>query len=167
MQLRDDILRARHRVDMLLNPANAASAAAEPGNAQGIALAAILYQASLATDPSEIDRGRKAVHALLDHPAANGVSRLAPQIASLIDGESSLFAIRQRQIDLEQKLQGEAGNTNLRANQLVYAVTNLSADMRGLTHRARQEGRESVHRATIHASIVLFIAALIDATLVA
>jgi diguanylate cyclase (GGDEF)-like protein len=167
MQLRDDIVSARRRVDVLLNPTKAAGTAAEAGNAQAAALAAMLYQASLATDGSEIDRGRKAVRALLDHPVANNPVHPVAQIASLIDGEASLFSIRQLQIELEHKLQGEAGNTNLRANQLVYAVTDLSAELRRLTHQARQEGRESAHRATIRASIVLLIAALIDATMVA
>jgi diguanylate cyclase (GGDEF)-like protein len=166
VQLRDDIIRARQRVDRLLNPASAADTLAEGGNARGIALAAILYQASLAIDPSEIDRGRKAVRTLLDHSAADGPPLPLSQIASLIDGDSSLFAIRRLQIDLEQKLQGEAGNTNLRANQLVYAVTNLSAELRRLTQQARQEARESVHRATIRTSIVMLVAAVIDATLV-
>jgi diguanylate cyclase (GGDEF)-like protein len=159
MQLRDDFLRARRRLDGLLNQATASGTTAEPGNAQAMALAAILYQASLATDPSEIDRGRKQVAALLGHPPARS--------ASLVNGDASLFSIRQRQIDLEQRLQGEAGNTNLRANQLVYAVTGLSAELRRLTNQARQEGRDSVHRATIRASIVVIIAAFIDLALVA
>jgi len=153
MRLRDDMVRARHGVDALLSTDSAASPA------QDVALAAILYQTSLATDLSEIERGRKAVHALLDHPV--------PQIAPLIEGDSSLFSIRRMQLELEQKLQGGAGNTNLRANQLVYAVTSLSADLRRLTNQARDEGRQSAHRATIRASIVLLIAALIDAALVA
>jgi diguanylate cyclase (GGDEF)-like protein len=166
MQLRDDIVHARHRVDVLLNPAKSAVTVAEGGNARGAALAAVLYQASLATDPSEIDRGRTAVRALLDHPAADGLSLQASQIAALIDGDSSVFAIRRLQIDLEQKLQGEAGNTNLRANQLVYAVTNLGAELRRLTQQARRQARESVHRATIRTSIVMLIAAVMAATLV-
>jgi diguanylate cyclase (GGDEF)-like protein len=157
MQLRDDISQARHRVDVLLSA----------GPAQDMALAAILYQASLATDLSEIVRGRAAVRALLDHRPANGLPRPGPQIAPLLDGDSSLFSLRQSQIALEQQLQGGAGNTNLRANQLVYAVTSLSAGLRRLTQQAREDGRQSVHRATIHASIVLLIAAVIDATLVA
>jgi diguanylate cyclase (GGDEF)-like protein len=157
MQLRDDMQRARHRVDALLSA----------GPAQDMALAAILYQASLANDLSEIDRGRTAVRALLDHPPANGHTSPGPQIAPLFDGNSSLFSLRQSQIALEQKLQGAAGNTNLRANQLVYAVTSLSAELRRLTQQAREDGRQSVHRATIRTSIVLLIAAAIDATLVA
>jgi diguanylate cyclase (GGDEF)-like protein len=152
MRLRDDMARARHGVDALLSTDSAAPPARD------VALAAILYQTSLATDLSEIERGRKAVHALLDHPF--------PQIAPLIEGDSSLFSIRRMQLDLEQKLQGGAGNTNLRANQLVYAATSLSAELRRLTNRARDEGRQSAHRATIRASIVLLIAALIDAALV-
>ncbi len=158
MRLRDDMARARHAVDALLSAASA----------QDVALAAILYQASLATDLSDIERGRKAVHALLDHVMAAQIApQMAPLIAPLIDGDASVFSIRQMQIATEQKLQGGAGNTNLRANQLVYAVTSLSADLRRLTNQAREEGRQSVHRATIRASIVLLIAAVIDATLVA
>jgi diguanylate cyclase (GGDEF)-like protein len=157
MQLRDDMSQARHRVDVLLSP----------GPAQDMALAAILYQASLASDLSDIERGRRAVRALLDQRPANGLPLPGPQIAALFDGDSSLFSIRQGQIALEQKLQGGAGNTNLRANQLVYAVTSLSAELRRLTQQAREDGRQRAHRATIHASIVLLIAALIDAALVA
>jgi diguanylate cyclase (GGDEF)-like protein len=163
IQLRDDLARARHEVDALLS-ANRQTA----GPAQDVALAAILYQASLATDLSDIERSRKAVRALLDHPTIDGTPRPAsPQIATLTEGEASLFSIRRRQIELEQRLQGGAGNTNLRANQLVYAVTSLSADLRRLTSEARDEGRRSVHRATIRATIVLLIAAAIDAALVA
>jgi diguanylate cyclase (GGDEF)-like protein len=157
MRLRDDMSRARHGVDVLLSA----------GPSQDMALAALLYQASLATDLSEIERDRRAAHALLDHPTGNGLPHPGPQIAALVDGDSSLFSIRQSQIALEQKLQGGAGNTNLRANQLVYAVTSLSAGLRRLTQQAREEGAQSVHRATIRTSIVLLIAAVIDATLVA
>ncbi len=158
IRLRDDMAHARHAVDALLSADRAVTQAEGPS--RDVAVAAILYQTSLATDVSEIERGRTAVHALLDHPAA---ARIAP----LIEGDSSLFSIRRMQLELEQKLQGGAGNTNLRANQLVYAVTSLSADLRRLTNQAREEGRQSVHRATIRASIVLLIAAVIDAILVA
>ncbi len=154
IQLRDDLARARHGVDALLSADRQTE-----GPAQDVALAAILYQTSLATDLSDIERSRKAVRALFNHPS--------PRIAPLIEGDSSLFSIRQRQIELEQRLQGGAGNTNLRANQLVYAVTSLSADLRRLTSEAREEGRRSVHRATIRTTIVLLIAAAIDAALVA
>jgi len=157
MQLRDDMVRARHGVDALLS-ADRATAHTE-ATAQDVALAAILYQTSLANDLGEIERGREAVRALLDHSAP-------PRIGPLIEGNSSLFSIRRMQLELEQKLQGGAGNTNLRANQLVYAVTNLSAELRRLTHQAREEGRRSVHRATIQTSIVLLAAAVIDALLV-
>jgi len=163
IQLRDDLARARHEVDALLSADGQAA-----GAAQDVALAAILYQTSLATDLSDIERSRKAVRALLDHQTTEGMPHPAsPQIATLTEGESSLFSIRQRQIELEQRLQGGAGNTNLRANQLVYAVTSLSADLRRLTSEAREEGRRSVHRATIRTTIVLLIAAAIDAALVA
>ncbi len=157
-QLRDDMARARRAVDALL------SADTRAESAQDVALAAILYQASLAADLSDIERGRKAARSLLDHPTPDGTPRSAN---TLIGGESSPFSIRQRQIELEQKLQGGAGNTNLRANQLVYAVTSLSAELRRLTSEARAEARQSVHRATIRTSIVLLIAAVIDAALVA
>jgi diguanylate cyclase (GGDEF)-like protein len=168
MQLRDDMSGARHGIDRLLSADSAAHAAQQDANpAQNAALAAILYQTSLATDPSEIERGRKAATALFHHATDDGLPHPPPQIAPLIEGQSSLFAIRQRQLDLEQRLQGSAGNTNLRANQLVYAVTSLSAELRRLTNQAREDGRHSVHQATIRTSIALAIAAVIAATLVA
>jgi diguanylate cyclase (GGDEF)-like protein len=161
LRLRDDMARARHAVDAMLRAERRPGAATQPETrALDVALAAILYQTSLATDLPEIERGREDMRALLDHATP-------PQIAPLIESESSVFSIRQMQILLEQKLQGAAGNTNLRANQLVYAVTSLSAELRRLTNQAREEGRQSVHRATISTSIVLLIAAVIDAMLVA
>ncbi len=173
MRLRDDMARARHGLDALLSADREASAETQTmppqtsATARDVALAAILYQTSLAADFSEIERGRTEIRALLDHPTPNGIPRPAPQIAKLIEGDTSLFSIRQMQLALEQKLQGGAGNTNLRANQLVYAVTSLSAELRRLTNQAREEGRQSVHRAMIRTSIVLLVAAVIDATLVA
>jgi diguanylate cyclase (GGDEF)-like protein len=168
MQLRDDMSNARHSVDTMLNPASATTSGAQNSDPrQGIALAAILYQASLATDQAEIDRCREAVRLVLSQPAGDGSALPTRVIAALVNGESSLFSIRERQLALERKLQGEAGNTNLRANQLVYAVANLSAELRQLAQAARQEGRASVGRATIRTSIVLIIAAIIDLALVA
>jgi diguanylate cyclase (GGDEF)-like protein len=164
MRLRDDMARARHGVDALLGAGDAAPPFADP--AQALALAAILYQASLATDVSGIERGLDKIHDLLKRPASQGLPP-PPQLASLIEGDASLFSIRRMQIALEQKLQGGAGNTNLRANQLVYAVTNLSAELRRLANQAREEGRQSVHRATLRTSFVLLLAAIIAATLVA
>ncbi len=168
LQAKDDMAEARRGLDRLLDPISGINAGAQnndPG--QGTSLAPILYQASLANDPAEIERGRKAVHVLLDKLAAHGFSRHSAELDALVEGGASVFSTRQRQLELELKLQGEAGNTNLRANQLVYAVANLTAGLRQLTETTRREGKASVDRATFRASIILTLAAMIDLTLVA
>jgi len=168
MQLKDDMSRARQGVDVLLNPTSSSNGGAQNSDQQqGIGLAALLYQASLATDLAEIDHCRQNVRAVLSHASVNGVSLPQAEIGALVNGDSSLFSIRERQLDLERKLQGEAGNTNLRANQLVYAVANLSAELRQAAQAARQQGRTSASQATIRTAILLFIAAFIDVVLVA
>ena len=167
-QREGDMARALQDVDHLLSSGIAAETVAPTANSgRVIELAAILYKASLATDLAEVERCRHAAESVLG--AGTYEPLPLPMVAArrLVAGQESLFAVRQGQLDLTQKLRGTAGNTNLRANQLVYAVVNLSADMHRIAELARQERSAKLIRVTLDMAAAFAVAALIDISLVA
>ena len=163
-----DMARARQSVDHLLNVGTAGEAGAPASKSErAVELAAILYKASLATDLAEVERGRHAAEAALSVGTPESLGFPVAAVRRLVAGEGSLFAIRQGQLDLTQKLRGTAGDTNLRANQLVYAVVNLSADLHRIAEIARQERSAKLIRVTFDMAAAFAVAALIDISLIA
>ena len=132
-----------------------------------VELAAILYKASLATDLAEVERCRNAAEGVLSAGPPEALAFPMTAVRQLVAGGESLFAIRQGQLDLAQKLRGTAGDTNLRANQLVYAVVNLSSDMHRIAEMARLERSAKLVRVTFDMTAAFAIAGLLDISLIA
>jgi len=137
------------------------------GGSGGIAdLTAILYQASLATDPVQIVRAETRSAAVLGRLSSHGDPRSTKDVTRLMSGDTSIFSLRRRQIDLFQRLQGATVATNLRANQFVYTVSNVVSELRNAADTERQVRRREVYRISAQLTGVAGLAALIAFTLV-
>lgn len=170
---------ARNKIDALEattiappGPSKAPSPGSLPVDASGLSgeaaakLAMVLYEASLATQQSAIDRSQLAANDMVGDAYMSGVLKGNSGLMPLIGGQESVFNLRRRQLTLENQLQGATHSADRLSNQLVYTVSNLAVETRRLAEQERQERRHDLTRTTLQLLSVVGISVIVSIGLV-
>lgn len=160
------VLADRRRIDALINAGTTETDAtgARPSRSAAT-LAALLFQASVAVSPQQIERDATAVRTLIAS-APDEFRALDSSIEILTAGEQSIFKLRADELEGSRRLQGAMGDANLRANRLVYAVANLAAELRETVAKERAARGARADRAALRLGFVVAVAAAIACALV-